>query len=158
VVSQSSRRNTIICLVISSSKLLTISRWRTSEQPLRIGLWITGTSLGSIIGQSIDFAAVNIGGTFAHSPWKWIYVILGSVSIGSGLFMLWAFPDSPMKATFLTEREKHIAVQRVQDNNTGMQSRTFKWHQVREAFMDPQMYIICIFGFCFAFANAALGR
>lgn len=132
--------------------------WKTEEQPLRIGIWIAGASLGSIIGQSIDFGAVAIGGAYKNSPWKWIYVILGSVSIGVGLFYFWAFPDSPMKAMFLTEREKQIAVQRIQANNTGMQSRKFKLKQVQEAFMDPQMWIIAIFGFCFSFANAALGR
>lgn len=72
--------------------------------------------------------------------------------------MLWAFPDSPMRASFLTDREKQIAVQRVQANNTGIQSRKFKWAQVREALMDLQLYIIAVFGFCFSFSNAALGR
>jgi ACS family allantoate permease-like MFS transporter len=132
--------------------------WKTSEQPLRIGIWIAGASIGSIIGQAIDFGAVNIGGEYENHPWKWIYVILGSVSIGVGLFYFLVFPDSPMKARFLTEREKQIAVLRVQANNTGMQSRRFKLKQVAEAFMDPQLYIIALFGFCFSFANAALGR
>jgi hypothetical protein len=38
--------------------------WKTSEQPLRIGIWIAGASIGSIIGQAIDFGAVNIGGEY----------------------------------------------------------------------------------------------
>ena len=113
--------------------------WKTSEQPLRIGIWIAGASLGSIIGQAIDFGAVSIGGAYKNSPWKWIYVILGSASLAVGLFYFWAFPDSPMTATFLTAREKQIAVQRIQKNNTGTQSRKFKLKQVQEAFMDPQM-------------------
>lgn len=130
--------------------------WKTEEQPLRIGIWIAGASIGSIIGQAIDFAAVNLGGAYQNSPWKWIYVILGSVSIGIGLFYFWAFPDSPMKARFLSEKEKRIAVQRLQGNNTGIQARKFKIKQVREAFIDPQTYIIAVFGFCFSFANAAV--
>jgi MFS transporter, ACS family, allantoate permease len=78
--------------------------------------------------------------------------------MGFGLLMLWKFPDSPMKGGFLTEREKEIAVMRVQKNNTGMQTRKFKREQFFEAFKDPQLYILCIIGFSFAFANGALGR
>jgi len=72
--------------------------------------------------------------------------------------MLWKFPDSPMKGSFLTEREKEIAVMRVQTNNTGMQTRKFKKAQFLEAFKDPQLYIISFTAFTFAFANGALGR
>ena len=78
--------------------------------------------------------------------------------MGFGLLMLWKFPDSPMKGAFLTEREKEIAVMRVQTNNTGMQTRKFKKQQFLEAFKDLQLYIIAFSAFTFAFANGALGR
>jgi ACS family allantoate permease-like MFS transporter len=78
--------------------------------------------------------------------------------MGFGLLMLWKFPDSPMKGTFLTEREKEIAVMRVQKNNSGMQTRKFKKEQFLEAFKDPQLWIISFTAFSFAFANSALGR
>jgi hypothetical protein len=78
--------------------------------------------------------------------------------MGFALLMFWKFPDSPMKGTFLTEREKEIAVMRVQTNNTGMQTRKFKKEQFFEAFKDLQLWIICFVAFSFAFANAALGR
>ncbi|KAE8449528.1 hypothetical protein EG329_008137 [Mollisiaceae sp. DMI_Dod_QoI] len=131
--------------------------WKTEEQPLRIGIWLSGQAFGSIVGQGVDFGAVNILGPYAKHPWKWIYVLLGSITMGFALFMLWRFPDSPMKAAFLTERERTIAVMRVQKNNTGMQTRKFKKGQFLEAFLDPQLWVMCIIGFSFAFANGALG-
>jgi ACS family allantoate permease-like MFS transporter len=78
--------------------------------------------------------------------------------MGYGLLMLWRFPDSPMTGAFSTEREKTIAVMRVQKNNTGIQTRRFKRQQFLRAFKDPQLYILCIIAFSFAFANGALGR
>jgi ACS family allantoate permease-like MFS transporter len=78
--------------------------------------------------------------------------------MGFALLMLWTFPDSPMKVTFLTKREKEIAVMRVQTNNTGMQTRNFKQEQFFEAFKDPQLWIISFTAFAFAFVNGALGR
>jgi MFS transporter, ACS family, allantoate permease len=78
--------------------------------------------------------------------------------MGFGLLMVWKFPDSPMKGSFLSEREREIAVMRVRKNNTGMQTRRFKIGQFLEAFKDPQLYIISFTAFSFAFANGALGR
>jgi ACS family allantoate permease-like MFS transporter len=133
-------------------------RWKTTEQPLRIALWYSGSAMGGIIGQAIDIGAVSLKGYYQYSPWKYIYIILGSVSIAFGILLIFIFPDSPMKARFLSERERSIAVQRIQANNTGIQTREFKKDQVMEAFKDPQMYLITIILFTFAFANSALGR
>jgi len=135
-----------------------VSRWKTEEQPLRIGIWISGQAFGSIVGQGIDYGAISVRGVYAEHPWKWIYVILGSITMGFAVIMALMFPDSPMKAAFLTVREKEIAVMRVQKNNTGMQTRKFKKDQFFGTFKDPQLYILCIIAFSFAFANGALGR
>jgi MFS transporter, ACS family, allantoate permease len=102
--------------------------------------------------------AVSIGGPYKSSPWKYIYILLGSISTAYGIFLLFFFPDSPMKARFLTERERNIAVQRLRKNNTGMQTRQFKSKQVIESFKDPQMYLITVILFTFAFANQSIGR
>jgi MFS transporter, ACS family, allantoate permease len=133
-------------------------RWKTDEQPLRVGIWISGASVGGLVGQGLDFGAINIGGAYANNRWKWIYVILGSVTMGSAMIMFLLFPDTPMKAWFLTKREKDIAVQRLKTNNTGIQTRTFKWKQALEAFTDPQLYFLCVFAFAFSFVNNAFGR
>lgn len=85
-------------------------------------------------------------------------MIIGSITMGFAAAMVLFMPDSPMKALFLTEREKAIAVQRLQGNNTGIQTRRFKWRQFVDAFLDPQLYALCVTAFSFAFANAALGR
>lgn len=135
-----------------------IRRWKNKEQPLRVGIFIAGTAIGSLAGQGIDLGAVHISGAYAASPWKWIYVILGSVTMGFGVFTALVFPATPMRAWFLTAREKEIAVQRLAQNNTGIQTRKFKWKQVKEAFMDPQLYIFGVYSFTFAFVNNAIGR
>ncbi|OQV02701.1 hypothetical protein CLAIMM_07851 [Cladophialophora immunda] len=139
------------------SIIITSMWWKNKEQPLRAGIFISGTAIGSLAGQGIDFGAVRIHGAYASSPWKWIYVILGSVTMGYGVLATLIFPATPMKAWFLTAREKEIAVRRLAQNNTGIQTRKFKWKQVKEAFMDPQLYIYGIYSFTFAFVNNAIG-
>jgi hypothetical protein len=45
-------------------------------------------------------------------------------------------PDSPMKAKYLTERERIIAVKRLRANQMGIQSGEWKWEQVIETLID----------------------
>ena len=133
-------------------------RWKTNEQPLRLGITIAGNAMGSLVGIGVDFGAVKLGGVYATSRWKWIYVILGSCGLFAGLVIMFLLPATPMKAWFLTPREKHIAVRRVMGNNTGIHTRKFKPQQAFSAFLDPQVYALCIFCFTFAFCNVATSR
>ncbi|KAK2807940.1 hypothetical protein FQN50_005182 [Emmonsiellopsis sp. PD_5] len=143
---------TIVCTNFAQVMAL---RWKTHEQPLRMGIGIAGTAFGSLFGQGVDFGAIELKGVYAKSPWKWIYVILGSITMFIGLVIFAIFPATPMKAWFLSHREKQIAVLRLITNKTGIHTRKFKWKQVREAFLDPQLYCLVIFSFTFAFANNA---
>jgi ACS family allantoate permease-like MFS transporter len=133
-------------------------RWKTDEQPLRIGLMIAGNAVGSLVGNGIDFGAVQLSGAYAASRWKWIYVILGPCALLVGVMVLFLLPATPMKAWFLTARERRIAVRRLMSNKTGIHTRKFKLRQGLSAFLDPQVYALCIFSFTFAFSNVAISR
>ena len=138
--------------------IITAMWWKTEEQAVRVSLWFIGAPFGALIGQAFAYGAVQIGGPFADSPWKWIYILIGSFSIVYSFLFLWLFPDSPMKATFLTDRERHIAVLRLRSNNTGIQNRQFKRLQVFDTVKDPQTWLLIIIKFAFAFANICYGK
>ncbi|CAL5866024.1 uncharacterized protein PFLUO_LOCUS231 [Penicillium psychrofluorescens] len=144
---------TIVCHDFAQIMAL---RWKTKEQPLRLGLMIAGNALGSLIGNGVDFGALKLGGVYDDSRWKWIYVILGSCALFAGVVVMALLPAAPMKAWFLTDREKRIAVRRLISNNTGISTRKFKIRQALSAFLDPQLYALCIFSFTFSFSNVAI--
>lgn len=54
-------------------------------------------------------------------------------------------PDNPIKAKFVTEREKAIVVDRIRADQTGVENKTFKWDQMREAFTDPKSWLAVLF-------------
>jgi sugar phosphate permease len=133
-------------------------RWKTDEQPLRVGIFIAGSASGNLIGQAVDLGALQVpGGIFAGHEWKWIFVILGVIAMGYGVIATIIFPSSPMRAWFLNAREKQIAVRRLAANNTGIQTRAFKWQQLREGVLDPQVWLLGVYSFAFSFNNNALG-
>ena len=78
------------------------------------------------------------------------------MSFGILFFIL--FPDSPMKARFLTEREKLIAVERLRENNIGITNRKFKWLQARAAMLDYTVWLLGANMFVIALSNAAIQR
>lgn len=91
----------------------------------------------------------------------------GGVTTLFGAFTFWYLPDSPASAHFLSKEEKSIAIKRIAANNvgfdtffflwpdyiqiltrshfqTGTKNAKFKIEQVKEAFVDPKIYIIFI--------------
>lgn len=119
---------------------------------------MSGSALGGIVGQAFDYAAASIKGPYEQSPWKWIYILFGSMSILYSILYVIFFPDSPIKARFLSDRERIIAVRRLEKNHTGIQTRKLKLPQVWKAVKDPQAYIIAMVLFAFGFSTAAIGR
>lgn len=55
-------------------------------------------------------------------------------------------PDSPVKAPGLSPRERRIAVERLRENQTGIENKHLKPKQVLEAFMDYKMYFFFLLG------------
>ena len=56
-----------------------------------------------------------------------------------------------------SEEDKKLMVERVRANQTGLQNRVFKKHQVYEAFTDPQMYCYGLIQICTTLPTSGLG-
>jgi hypothetical protein len=54
--------------------------------------------------------------------------------------MGWYLLDSPIKAKCFTEEEKHLMVEGVRANETGIQNKVFKKYQLLETLKDPVMW------------------
>lgn len=94
-----------------------LSMWYTrNEQALRSGLTYTNWSTIILIGP-VGYAIGAIPG--AHQ-WKYWFILLGSLSMAYGLLLGVFLPDNVVKAKFLSERQKAIAVERVRADQTGM--------------------------------------
>lgn len=89
--------------------------------------------------------------------WQWIFLGYGIVSIIFGFFVGWYMPDSPMRAKCFSEEDKHLMVERVRDNQTGVQNRVFKMHHLIEALKDPQVWGYAIIALCTTLPTSGLG-
>lgn len=55
-------------------------------------------------------------------------------------------PDTPVTAPGLTKRERRIAVERLRENQTGIENKHLKPYQILEAFMDYKLYMFFVLG------------
>lgn len=89
------------------------------------------------------FSLIGRHGPTVLKSWQALFLTYGCISVLWGFFVLWWMPDSPMKAKCFNEEDKHLMVERVRANQTGLQNKTFRAYQMWEAFQDPQMYCYC---------------
>jgi hypothetical protein len=49
-------------------------------------------------------------------------------------------------APLLSPRYRRMAVERLRGNQTGVETKHFKWYQVKEAFLDVKLYLFFMLG------------
>ncbi|KAL9092354.1 MAG: hypothetical protein Q9159_000862 [Coniocarpon cinnabarinum] len=122
------------------SFMLITSMWYTRrQQPVRIGLWYTANGFGIALGGLLGYGIGHVRG--ALPSWKYEFLIIGALCCVWGVVLFFCLPDSPVTARLLTARERRIAVERLRENQTGVENKHFKWYQVREAFLDYKLYL-----------------
>ncbi|KAI9734259.1 MAG: hypothetical protein M1834_002363 [Cirrosporium novae-zelandiae] len=134
--------------------LLTAMFYKRSEQPLRTGFWFSMNGLAQIIGGPV---AYGIGLIHNDVPsWKFPFIIFGAITVVWAIVFLFFAPPNPMKAKWLSPQEKVIAVERVAQNETGVDNKKFKWYQVREAFTDMKVWVLVLFTIASNIPNGGL--
>lgn len=129
--------------------------WYTrEEQPLRIAIWYSASGMGSLLAGIAFYGIGHIHGSL--HPWKYQYLILGSLTVIWGGVVTYFLPDNPMKARFLSTEERILAVKRMRSAQTGIENTTFKPYQAKEALLDPKTWLMVITAFTITLVNGAL--
>lgn len=128
--------------------MFTAEWYRKGEQATRVGIWASFSTWGGILGAGVAYGLSmreaeakwgNSGTTMAIASWKAIFLFLGGLTILIGIVFLAIVPDSIEKAWFLKPREKEIARLRTLENKQHIAQKSWKWYQVKEALLDPQV-------------------
>ncbi|KAB5594128.1 transport protein [Ceratobasidium theobromae] len=137
----------VIESAVSPGFVIVSSMWyKRSEQPVRIGIWYSATGLFSIFSGTVNY---GIGKSAQNAPlatWKYMYIFAGSWTITWGILLLFLLPDNPMSARLFSLEERMLAVRRLRDNMTGVESKKFKRSQFMEAITDVKIWIFMLMG------------
>ncbi|KAI0665734.1 MFS general substrate transporter [Trametes maxima] len=130
-------------IVTPGLTVLTSIWYAQSEVPFRSLIWYSFNGWAGIFG---GFVAYGIG--HIENPsialWKYIFLILGGMSIVFAVILWFFFPDSPVEARFFTPEEKVLAVKRVAEAKLGVKNTQFKWYQIRHALIDPKTWLLFV--------------
>lgn len=138
--------------VFPISSILTVMWWKTSEQPIRVAFWFN--QLSSVFSGVVSY---GIGQTdTALAPWRLLFIVLGVFSLVWAVVLYIFLPDSPVQCWYLSDREKFVCLERVKDNNTGMEDKTIKWYQVCECLLDPKTWLLALFSLAQNIPNGGL--
>ncbi|KAH8647612.1 major facilitator superfamily domain-containing protein [Tricladium varicosporioides] len=138
------------------------SMWyKREEQAATVTYWYMMNGGQQIVGGLLAYCFSLIKapptGHALIKSWQAIFIAYGAFSVLWGFFVLWWMPDSPMRAKCFSEEDKKLMIERVRSNQTGMQDRRFRPEQVKEAFMDPQMYCYMLIAICTTLPTSGLG-
>ncbi|KAH7310460.1 major facilitator superfamily domain-containing protein [Stachybotrys elegans] len=130
---------------IAPSLSLISSQWYTkSEQAPRFSFWLLGVGVGQIIGGLVSFGFQHMSPNAPLAGWRTMFLVLGATTMLIGTATLVFIPDTPMKARWLSDGEKVALLKHISVNQTGIQSRKFRFQEIVEAFKDPQLYLMLL--------------
>ncbi|KAJ5176986.1 uncharacterized protein N7482_002863 [Penicillium canariense] len=138
--------------VFPISSILTVMWWKTSEQPLRVAFWFN--QLSSVFSGLVSYGIGHTNTVLA--PWRLLFLVLGGFSLLWAAVLYFFLPDSPVQCWYFSDREKFVCLERVKDNNTGMEDKTIKWYQVRECLLDPKTWLLALFSLAQNIPNGGL--
>ncbi|RMY10163.1 hypothetical protein D0867_08486 [Hortaea werneckii] len=110
-----------------------------------------------IVGGLLAYCFSLIPEGRALASWQAIFIAYGCLSVLYGLFVLYWLPDSPMRAKCFSEDDKRKMIERVRSNETGLQNKTFRPEQVKEALLDIQTWCYCFIQICTTLPTSGLG-
>ncbi|KAJ7933750.1 MFS general substrate transporter [Mycena leptocephala] len=118
---------------------ITAMWWRRREQTQRTTLWYSMNGLTTVIGSIMSFGLGHIHSSL--KPYQIIFLFTGILTVAFSAVVYMVLPDSPTTARFLTLEEKILVVERLRANNTGTETKRWKWEQVRECLLDPKTWL-----------------
>lgn len=137
--------------------LVLSSMWyKRDEQTAIVTYWYMMNGAQQIVGGLLAFCFTLLKSGPLKS-YQALFITYGCVSVLWGAFVLVWMPDSPMRAKCFTEADKHLMVERVRGNQTGVQNKTFRKEQQTEALLDPQTWCHALIAICTTLPTSGLG-
>ncbi|CAI7667254.1 unnamed protein product [Penicillium pancosmium] len=140
---------------VSPMFMLIVGGWyKKNEQAFRMGIWYSCTGYVSVFSPLINYGLGHLTGSL--SPWKYMYLVAGAVTIIWGIILVFLLPSDPIRARGFNERQRYIAVARLRVNNSGVRNTHYKKGQVFELLTDLKFWLVFFIAFLGMIANGPI--
>ncbi|KAF8609182.1 MFS general substrate transporter [Ceratobasidium sp. AG-I] len=131
--------------ITSGVMLITSMFYTRTEIGERIGWTFQCNGLAVILGGFFSFGVGHADAKAKPNRWQLLMIIYAGLTLAVTAWFAAIFPDSPVKARFLTTEEKIKAIKRVQGNQSGIETKTWKKSQFIEALTDVKTWLFFLF-------------
>lgn len=120
--------------------------YKREEQVVRMGYWYQGTSIGPAVSSLV---AYGFGKWTQSNPnmhfksWQVLFLLFGLITIALGIVTFFFLPNNPMSSRLRVEEKLRI-IERVRGNQTGIESKQFKWHPFKEVMLDMKTWLLSL--------------
>ncbi|KAF0428747.1 MFS general substrate transporter [Gigaspora margarita] len=119
-----------------------LTKWyKKSERNYRISLFFSGATIAGAFNGLLAYAITNLDGKFNLHGWQWLFIIDGVMTVFVALFSYFLVSDYAETASWLTEDEKKLAIDRLRHDGGHSHTTHFDKHQIVQAFKDTKIYI-----------------
>ncbi|KAG8747216.1 hypothetical protein FRC10_001832 [Ceratobasidium sp. 414] len=139
---------------ITNGVMLVTSMFYTrTEVGERIGWTFQCNGFAQVVSGFLSFGVSHVKPTNKPNRWQLLMIVYTGLTLIIGTWFALVFPDSPIKARFLTKEEKSYpltegqikAVKRIQENQSGVETKTWKREQFIEALTDIKTWLFFLF-------------
>ncbi|KAJ5414626.1 hypothetical protein N7509_001253 [Penicillium cosmopolitanum] len=102
--------------------ILSSTWYKREEQGSVINLWFMMNGIQNIIGGLLAFAFSFVPSNSPVKSWEGLFMTYGIITVIWATFVFFWMPDSPMRAKCWSEEDKQLMVERVRQNQTGLQN------------------------------------
>ena len=115
-----------------------------------IALPLASTLTGSLAG-----GLLGLGGKLGLAGWQWLFLLEGLPSVMFSAVILWALPEGPERARWLTADERAWLKRQLEAD--GKRAHLGHGAGVMQALMSPKVWMIGLYFFCALTCNYAYG-
>jgi MFS family permease len=108
---------------------------------LKSGANIIATAVAGLISAA-TFA--TLGGKHGLAGWRWLFIILGVVTVGIAIVALWALPDHPLTTRWLNQDERELAHSRMERDTVGLEESKGAWVGLKQAAKDSKLWFLTL--------------
>lgn len=142
--------------IYPSCVMLISALYRRSEQSGRIGVIYMCNGIAMILGGLISYGIAQLH-SHGLTPWQWIMIILGAVTMAFGILCFFFMLDNPKdKVLKLSPEEEKIVDKRTADNAV-IKTKEFKMSHVYESLKEGRYYAFNFISLLINLQNSALG-
>lgn len=125
--------------------LYILSSWYTKKEiATRTAILYSGSLLSGAFGGLLA-AGIQAGldGKRSIKAWQWLFIIEGCLTVFFAILGLFILPDFPSNTRFLSEKERAIAVLRLErDAGEADEERTSVWKGLRDSILDYKVWLL----------------